>query len=148
MIEELTAALRDPRPWLELFRRRSYEAAFRDYSRRFGPLYDQAAREAEDLPALAGAILDALEEDRRSRRPWARGALRVDEKQVLVAYLSPMLLEREEPRSRELCGVLREAWNSRWPRDAYQTAGFDQIRSGFRTAVMGIELRRTDREES
>ena len=147
-IEELSGAVCQFRPWLEDFRHKTYEPAFRDYCARFGPLYDQAAGEAEDLRTLAGALLDALERNWRDQRPWNRGAVRASEKQMLVVYLFPMLLEREEPRCRELCEALREAWSARWPKDGYRTAGFEKIQSGFRNAILGIELRGFQREDS
>lgn len=148
--EQLAAAVQDPAPWLGRFRHKTYEAAFQSYCETFGPLFDRAVREAGEagVPALAAAVLDRLEQGWRCRRPWNRSAVRADEKQMLVVYLSPMLLEREEPGCRALCEALREAWNARRPKDAYRTAGFAKIKSGFRDAIMGIELRGLRREES
>lgn len=146
-MELLSEAVCRFRPWLEDFRHKTYAPAFQDYCARYGSLYDQAAQEAKDLRALAEALLDELEQGWKRQRPWNRSAVRASEKQMLVVYLSPMLLEREEPRCRELCEVLREAWNARWPKDGYRTAGFETIQSGFRNTIMGIELRGFQRED-
>lgn len=148
-IEQLAAAVQDTRPWLEDFRRKTYESAFRAYCETFGPVYAQAVQAAGEvgLSALAAALLDELERGWKRQRPWNRTAVRANEKQMIVVYLSPMLLEQEEPGCGALCGVLRETWNARWPKDAYHTAGFSKIKSGFRNAIMGIELRGARRED-
>lgn len=141
-IEILCRALQETKPWIEQFRKRTYEEAFRAYTDRFGPGYLAAVREAgeEGLPGLAEAILDGVEAGWRRRRPWNRGVARVTEKQMAVYYLSPMLLELPEPRCRTLCELLREGWAARWPKDAYGAAAYQELMRGFRDTFMGIPI--------
>lgn len=143
MNQELTAAVRESREWLEQFNRRQYAEAFRAYAGRFGPAYRQAVREAgEDLNALAADLLDQVEADWAACRVWKRGEARGRTRQMLALYLTPMLLELEEPDCRRLAELLREAWAVRRPRETYQTASHQEILSGFRDTIMGIEIRR------
>lgn len=141
-MEMLCRAFQETQPWIERFRKRTYEEAFRDYTERFGPGYLAAVREAgeEGLPNLAEEILGGLQEGWKRRRPWDRGVVRVQEKQMAVYYLSPMLLELPEPRCRTLCGLLRDGWCTRWPKDGYGAATYQELMRGFRDTFMGIPI--------
>lgn len=149
-LELLCRAFQETRPWLDEFRKRTYESAFRAYTDRFGPSYLEAVREAgeEGLRRLAGEILDGVEAGWRRQRPWNRGAVRAMAKQMAVDYLSPMLLELPEPLCGSLCELLQKEWAARRPKDAYGTATYEELRRGFRDTIMGIELgrRRKDGE--
>lgn len=140
-IEELAGAIQTPRPWLERFLKRDCEDAFQEYQERYGPLYDSAAREAEDLGALAESLMDAWERGWRRHRFFDRSGVRAEEKQVLAVYLTPMLLARREPACQVLCRRIQEAWTARRPRDGYQLADFQTLRAGFRNSVLGIPLK-------
>lgn len=152
MNAELFDAVRKGGPWLERFNRREYPEAFREYMERFGPAYRTALGEAgEDeaaLQALADRFLDELEAGWRRQRIWNRAAAKANEKQMLVEYLSPMLLELEAPGPR-FAAVLRDRWAARWPKNVYYTASYAKIRRGFRNVILGIELgdRQRDPEE-
>lgn len=149
-LELLCRAIQETRPWMDEFRKRTYEKAFRAYTDRFGPCYLEAAREAgeEGLRGLAGEILDGVEAGWRRQRSWNRAAVRVAEKQMTVDYLTPMLLELPEPLCQALCESLREEWAARRPRDAYGIASYQKLMAGFRDTILGIELgrRREDGE--
>lgn len=148
-LELLCRAVQETKPWMDEFRKRTYEKAFRAYTDRFGPGYLEAVKEAgeEGLQSLAGEILDGIEAGWKRQRPWNRAAVRVMEKQMAVDYLSPMLLELPEPLCGTLCGLLRDGWAARWPKDAYGTAAYEELRRGFRDTIMGIELGRRRRDE-
>ena len=111
-INELCAAVWGAKEWLPRFRRNEYAGALREYQERFGPLYAQAVAETEGdltaLEALANDILDALEAAWKRRTFWNRGAVRVEEKQVVVSFLSPMLLDQPDPLCGRLAGMLRQ----------------------------------------
>ena len=141
---ELCAAVWETSEWLPRFRRREYPQAFREYQERFGPLYARAVEETEgDLTALEGlanAILDELEAGWKRRRFWDRSAARVEEKQMIVDFLSPMLLEEPELLCGRLAGMLRQGWADRWPKDSYQITTFEVLQKGFRNSILGIDL--------
>ena len=141
---ELCAAVWEAPDWLPRFERREYPQAFQEYQRRFAPLFAQAVGETEgDLTALEGLandILNELEAGWKRRRFWNRGAVRVEEKQVVVGFLSPMLLEEPDPLCGRLAGMLRQGWADRWPKDAYQITTFEVLQKGFRNSILGIEL--------
>lgn len=140
MRKELLLSVQERGPWLKAFGRQTYRDAFRAYTQRFGPLFMEAAR--QDPEALARELLDGLEAGWRSQRFWRRGVVRAEEKQMVVVYLSPMLLGLEEPSCQRLAQALMEQWASRWPGDRYSMAPYEKIQSGFRNTIMGIELRR------
>lgn len=144
--EALCAAIREAKPWMDRFTRRGYPDAFRDYREQFGPLYAQAVREADGdearLLELARAIVDELAAGWKRTRFWNRGAVRVSEKQMMVNYFSPMLLDLPDPMCGRLAGMVRQEWADRWPSDAYHITTYEVIRSGFRFAIMGIDLER------
>ena len=141
-VDALCAAIWEADDWLKQFNRAGYEEAFRRYQERFGPLYAQAVREAEDvegLQKLAAAMLDALER-RWRKRLLGRGAQMADERQAVVCYLSPMLLEEPDPLCARFAGVLRQSWADRWPKQEYYITTYEVLRTGFRTSILGIDL--------
>ena len=141
MYDELLASIQEREPWLRDFGRQTYRDAFRSYTERFGPLFMEAVRN-QDPADLAKALLDGLDAGWRAQRFWRRGVVRAEEKQMVVVYLSPMLLGLEEAGCQSLAQALMEQWAARWPGDGYRMAPYDQIQAGFRNAIMGIELRR------
>ena len=149
-IDALCAAVWEAERWMKQFNRKEYPGAFRRYGEKFAPLYVEAVQEAEDLEglqALADDMLDALE--RRWKRRWlGRGALMVDERQMIVSFLSPMLLEQPDPLCGRLAGMLRQGWADRWPKDAYQMTTAEVLQKGFRNSILGIDLegKHLDRE--
>ena len=126
--EELCAAVQEAPYYNERFTRREYTAAFREYTERFGPLYMDAVRETAEDPAgrrsLAEQLLDVLEAGWKRQRPWNRA----------------MLLGLEEPMCRELAEQLRDAWNARRPKDAYDITSYARLQEGFRNVILGIDL--------
>ena len=139
MYEELPASIQEREPWLRDFGRQTYRDAFRSYTERFGPLFMEAVRN-QDPADLAKALLDGLDAGWRAQRFWRRGVVRAEEKQMVVVYLSPMLLGLEEAGCQSLAQALMEQWAARWPGDGYRMAPYDQIQAGFRNAIMGIEI--------
>ena len=143
-LELLCAAVQEAPAYLDRFTRLEYADAFKAYTERFGPAYMEAARETGGdetaLSALADALLDVLEAGWKKRRAWNRAAVRTVEKQAVVNYLSPMLLGLEEPLCLRLAETLRDRWAVRWPKDAYRTADYATIKSGFRYSILGIDM--------
>lgn len=152
MSKELLAAVQTGRTWLDRFTRRGYPKAFKEYTERFAPPYMEAVRSAGGdeaaLRALADGFLDGLAEGWKRQRVWNRSAARVNEKQMMVDYLSPMLLGLEEPDCPRFAELLRERWAARWPRDEYHLASYADIQGGFRNSILGIDLagKHLDRE--
>ncbi|MEG1593371.1 MAG: hypothetical protein RR350_03095 [Oscillibacter sp.] len=136
-IETLCAAVWEAPDYLRKFTRRDYTKAFRAYTERFAPLFMVAVREEKDLP---GRMMDALEAGWQKRRVWNRSAVRVNEKQMIVNYLSPMLLGLEEPLCSALAENLCKTWAERRPKDAYRITDYATIQSGFRNVIMGVDL--------
>ena len=145
-VQALCAAVENGRKWLDLFRLRTFPEAFQSYMKEYGPVYRQALAETgEDevaLQALAEEMLNTLEAGWKRLRIWNRSTARMDVKQMIVDYLSPMLLELEEPGAKLLCGFLRDGWTARWPKEAYKIGSYARIQSGFKNAIMGIEIGR------
>lgn len=144
MSRELLAAIQTGRTWLDRFTRRGYPEAFREYTERFGPAYLEAVRSAGGeetaLQALADEVLDGLEAGWKRQRFWNRSSVMVNEKQMMVDYLTPMLLEQGETDCPRFAEVLRDRWATRWPKDAYSMATYAKLRSGFRYSILGIDL--------
>lgn len=144
MSEELLAAIQTGRTWLDRFTRRGYPKAFEEYKEQFGPAYlaaiQAAGGEEAALQVLADGILDGLAEGWKRRRIWNRSSVMVDEKQMVVNYLSPMLLEMEEPDCARFAELLRDRWAARWPKDGYGITTYAKLRGGFRYSILGIDL--------
>ena len=145
-VEALLAAIQDGKPWLERFTGKEYDRAFREYRDRFAPVYREAVLAAgeEGLPALAEVLLDGLAEGWAARRPWDRSLARMEDKQLIVCYLAPMLLE--DPVCVPLEERLRGGWAARWPKDAYREPSLEKLRKGFRPTFLGIPLPFGDKE--
>ena len=143
-VEELCAAVWEAKAWLPRFRKNEYAKAMREYRECFGPGYVRAVKETEGdltkLEDLANGILEELEAGWKRRRFWERSAVRVEEKQMIVDFLSPMLLEEPDPLCGRLAGMLRQGWADRWPKDAYQITTFEVLQKGFRNSILGIDL--------
>lgn len=148
MNDELLAAIQTGRDWMDRFTRREYAPAFREYTERFGPTYMEAVRAAgeDGLAVLSENLLDGLEAGWNRQRFWNRSAVRTTEKQMMVSYLSPMLLGLEEPGCPRLAELLRDGWAARWPKDAYGITDYKTIRSGFRNVILGVDLGRLSRD--
>lgn len=143
-MEALCAAVQEASWYLKQFTHSAYPGAFRAYTERFGPAYLAAVRETERegtaLTALADELLDCLSRAWQKRRFWNRASVRMDEKQMVVNYLTPMLLGLEDPDCRRLAEVIRDRWAARWPRDAYRIVDAAELQKGFRYTIMGIEV--------
>lgn len=144
MSKELLAAIQTGRTWLDRFTRRDYPKAFKEYTAQFGPAYLEAVQAAGGdetaLQALADEVLDGLETGWKRQRFWNRSSVTVNEKQMIVDYLTPMLLEQAETDCPRFAALLQERWAVRWPKDGYGTATYAQLLGGFRYSILGIDL--------
>ena len=143
----LLAAIQDGKPWLDRFTGKEYDKAYQDYRAQYASLYREAALSAgeEGLAALVEALLDGLEAGWAKQRPWNRSLVRLNDKQMIVCYLSPALLE--DPACAPLAERLREGWAARWPKEAYRLAPLAKLRKGFRPSFLGIPLPVREPEE-
>ena len=112
-------AVQDGKPWIKRFTKKEYAQAFAEYTARFGPLYEAALAKPESLPALAEELLDGIAAGWQRQRPWNRTVALMNDKQMLVTYLSPMLQTLEG--GAVLADLIRDGWAARWPKDAYPT---------------------------
>ena len=92
----------------------------------------------EGVEALAEVLLDGLAEGWKRQKPWNRSLAMLNDKQMMVCFLGPMLME--DPVCAPLEETLREGWAARWPKEAYRTAFLEKIRKGFRPTFLGITL--------
>ena len=139
-MEELLQAIRHGRPWIDSFTRFAYRDAFGQYRTRFEPVYAGAVQAYESVEKLAGQIVDGIEMGWQRERFWNRSAARVDDKMMLVAYLTPMLLASQEVRCHDLAQAICAAWNKKFPENPYETADYAAILDGFRNSIMGFDF--------
>ena len=139
-MEALLSAIQDGKPWLSRFTGKAYDQAYQEYRARYAPLFREAVLSGgeEETAALAEVLLDGLAEGWKRQRPWNRPLAQMEDKQMLVCYLGPVLLE--DPVCAPLEAKLREGWAARWPKEAYQAASLAKIRKGFRPSFLGIPL--------
>jgi len=137
---ELLHAIQESRFWLDRFARREYPKAFREYTEQYGAAFAAETAAAESLDTLAETFLDALEDGWKRRRFWNRSAVRVDEKRMIVSYLSPMLMKLEGTLCPQFAQCLQSHWKARWPKDDYGIATYEVLQDGFRNSVLGIDL--------
>lgn len=139
-IAALLAAIQDGKPWLDRFTRQEYDKAYQEYRERCAPLYREAALSAgeDGLEALAGSLLDGLAEGWAGQKPWNRSMARLNDRQIVACYLTPMLLE--DPVCAPLAAALQKGWAARWPKEAYHAAPLSRIQKGFRPTFLGIPL--------
>ena len=138
--ETLLSAIQDGKVWMARFTGKEYDKAYQDYRARYGPLFREAALAdgEEGIEAVAEVLLDGLAEGWARQKPWNRSLALMNDKQMIVCYLSPMLLE--DPVCAPLEKKLREGWAARWPKEAYRAAPLEKIRKGFRPTFLGIAL--------
>ena len=124
--------------------------AFQRYREQYGSAYEQMLQICTDedmLQSAADWLLTEMEKGWKQQRFWNRTAARLDQKQMIIVYLSPMLLAMENPAGVRFAQVLRDAWAQRWPKDSYQMVPFEKLVKGFRNAIFGIELTAFNRGE-
>lgn len=142
--EALLAAVLNGKPWIGRFTQRDYGAAFREYREQFGSAYREAVQSAgpKGLEGLTAALLDGMEADWARQRPWNRSLARLNVRQMLVQYLSPLLLSLGEqtPGCRALAESLRDGWAARWPKEVYQLAAREELQRGFRRTILGFPV--------
>ena len=138
--EPLLSAIQDGKPWLARFTKKEYDKAYQDYRETNAPLVREAvlAGGEEGAEALAEGMLDGLAAGWARRRPWNRSLAQMEDKQMIVCFLGPMLME--DPVCAALEEKLRQGWSARWPKDAYGAAPLEKIRKGFRPTFLGIPL--------
>ena len=124
----LTAAIQNGRPWLDRFTRLEYRKAFRAYMDQYGQDCLALIQNAQDPEALAEEVLGELEAGRKKLRFWNRGERIFDEKQTVIKYFAPMLLQQGDEAFAE---QFRQAWSRRWPKDSYEHATFEQLNKSF-----------------
>ena len=139
-MEELLKAIRHGRPWIDSFTRFAYRDAFSQYRTTYEPVYVGAVQAYESPEKLAGEIVDAIVAGWKKERFWNRSAARVDDKMMLVAYLTPMLLASQEVRCHDLARAICDAWNREFPQNTYETADYDALINGFRNSIMGFDF--------
>ena len=150
MNEELLLAVQNSKSWLDLFDRRFYKKAFRAYQDQYAAAFREVFRICSTEEMLASAaewMVTELEKGWKRQRFWNRSAVRLDCKQMIIVYLSPMLLAMEEPEGPRFAQLLREAWAKRCPKDVYDVATFEKLAKGFHHAILGVELSAFNRAE-
>lgn len=150
MNEELLLAIRESEAWLDLFKKRFYRKAFKKYRDRFEPAFEETFRICSDEPMMQNVaewMLTELEKGWKRQRFWNRSAVRGDEKQMVIVYLSPMLLAMENPTGPRFAKLLRDNWAARWPKDSYEIASFEILMKGFNASILGVDLKAFQKEE-
>ena len=145
MRDQLLAAIRQCEPYLEKFNRQEYAKAYKSYKDTYAQVFLEAMEATEPvgdelINATAADLLNALEAGWRGERFWNRSMVKTKQKQMMIFYLSPMLLELEDPRCARLAELLRDGWAARWPRDAYEIGSYKTIKSGFHNVILGVDL--------
>ena len=140
MIEQLLEAIQKGKPWLDSFTRYGYREAFDRYCAKYEMIYRAALANSESPAALAQQIVQGIEDSWKKERIWNRSAARVNDKMVLIDYLTPMLLSSKDAKCRDLAEVLCQCWNRRWPENVYQIASFETLLHGFRHTILGIDF--------
>ena len=138
--EILLSAIQDGKPWLDRFNGKEYDKAYQEYRAKYGPLFREAALAdgEEGVEALTEVLLDGLAEGWARQKPWNRSLAQMEDKQMIVCFLGPVLME--DPACAPLEEQLREGWAARWPKEAYRAASLEKIRKGFRPTFLGIPL--------
>jgi len=139
MIDSLLRAIRRGKPWIDRFTRYGYREAFQEYRTEYEELFRLALQSVEPSE-LAEKLVEAIEKEWKAEHFWNRAKARVDDKMVIVSYLTPMLLGSREERCGALAVELCRVWNERFPKDPYCMADYDRLMNGFRRSILGIDL--------
>lgn len=143
MIEELLPAIRDSKVWLQQFSRRDYSSAFEVYCARFASAYMAAAQKAEDegtMEGLAESLLRAAETAWMAAPVWKQNGIRYGTKNMLLVYLSPMLLHMNTSACTHLAEVLCQQWTARQRKDPYEIVTYEELRNGFKSVLPSLSF--------
>lgn len=141
MSAPLLAAIQNGKLWLDRFTRLEYRKAFQAYLGTHGEACRALIENSADLPRLAEETLDELEAARKKLRFWNRGETIFDEKQTVIKYFAPMLLELG---CQEFAEIFRDCWNRRWPKDPYEHTTYEQLSKSFVNVILGIAMPNKD----
>lgn len=145
MERDLIHAIHNGEKWIKRFTRHEYKKAFSDYCQCFGPIYWEAIQAAQDdsaLQSLVDRILDEKVRLSRKQRLWNRPVANLQEKQMVVLYLSPMLLSMNDSACICFAKMLQSAWKKRWPKQAYEIGDFTTISKSFNDTIYGTDLKK------
>ena len=139
MIETIKLSLANSFAWTRYFNRSDYAAAFRKYCEQYGEAYRELSQR-EEIRDLAEAMLVLMEEQREKKLfPWRKKAAKVDDKMLLLSFVTPMLLTMGK-QGAALAEALRDAWQELYAGETYELADYETIAAGFRNSVMGFSL--------
>lgn len=139
-MQRLLKAISHGKPWLDQFNRCDYENAFGQYRALHEAAFVSAVQTGRSPEQMAEELLDAVEESWKRERFWNRKIAHVNDKMMLIVYLTPLLLATREMRCAELAQAICAAWKRRFPGDGYELSEYDKIADGFRNSIMGFDL--------
>ena len=145
MERELVQAILNGEVWISRFTRYEYKKAFSEYSQHFAPMFLKAIREAENdtaMQLLVDRILDEKARFCQKQRLWNRPAVNLQQKQMVVLYLTPMLLSMNDFACTCFAKMLRDTWIKRWPKQGYEIGDFTTISKSFNDTIYGTDLKK------
>lgn len=129
----------DYRSNLQRFNRFGYESCFSEYR----SVVEAAVSGIDDIKADILNSLDALEADWASEKKRVDARIKHDNDKVFICcYLNPALYDIGTEKCLEVENTLKECWDNRFKRDAYELGTYDKIMAGFSPKLFGIKLSR------
>ena len=142
IMNDLLKAIQHGKPWIDSFNRVEYQKTFEVYSEKFAAVYIDAVNASSDLSLLASELVDSIIAGWDKEHFFSRGAAKINDKMMIVVYLTPMLLASENERCHQFADILCSEWNKKIPQNTYSVADYDTITNGFTNKIMGFEIKK------
>ncbi len=137
---DLLQLLDSAHPYLSCFDYDHYPDCFREFETDADAFF--RSLDAAAFAETADGILDRIEARWKSVPRLKRSAAAGKDRSVMALFFTPAAARHSET-ARAFADVLRERWNSRFPRFRYLAGDYDAIMKGFDTDFLGITLRKS-----
>ena len=128
-------------PYLGCFDYDHYPQCFAEFEANAAEFF--RGLEGRDPEAAAESLLNNVAERWNSLPRLKRRAAAKRDKTVLALFFTPAAARHSEA-AMAFAAVLRERWNSRFPRNRYLAGDYEKLIKGFDTDFFGITLRKTE----
>lgn len=125
--------------YLERFTKAEYGYSFRKYCGETESFFAQLELEPDTIPQAVKDFLAAAESS--LPRLFGRKLAIYDISRFLFIYTVPAAQELGGEAGRRFADALIAEWNGRYPDAILNKAAFSEINSGFKTRIMGFDVR-------
>jgi len=143
MLEDIRVIFSEKDKLLKKLKKSAYENNMEYYLENYGHYFDEMAEyvsNASDATAAANEITEVFANDifeAYSKNGKMNGRIAMDLNFVMIYYIFPGILKRNEENGKIICDALKDNWNQKFG-CGIDYGTYEDILSGFRTKLFGL----------